>query len=93
MGGYGNEYGAAAPVLGDQLIFGKLLFYTLHIGAGLIDLVDCNNDLHPCGLGMVDGLHGLGHYAVVGCHHKNCDVRSLGSPHTHGGERLMARGI
>ena len=87
----GNEYGAAAPVLGNQLILGQLLFYTLHIGAGLIDLVDCNNDLHTCGLGMVDGLHGLGHYAVVRCHHQNRDIRSLGAPHTHGGERLMAR--
>ncbi|MPM74320.1 hypothetical protein SDC9_121307 [bioreactor metagenome] len=42
---------------------------------------------------MVDGLHGLGHDAVVRGHHQNGDVRNHGAAGTHGGKRLVARRI
>ena len=91
MGGYRAENGAAAPVLGNQLILGQLLLYTLDISAGLIDLIDGNDDLDACGLGMVNSLNGLGHYAVVGCNYQDGDIGGVSSTHTHGGERLMSR--
>ena len=59
----------AAPFLADQLMLGQLLLDPLRIGAFLIDLVDGNDDGHSCRLGVVDGFYGLGHDAVVRCHH------------------------
>ena len=42
---------------------------------------------------MVDGLDGLGHDAVLGGHHQNGDIRHHGAAGTHGGKRLVTRGI
>ena len=42
---------------------------------------------------MVDGLNGLGHHTIVGGDHEDRDVSELGTTGTHGGERLVARGI
>ena len=36
MRGHGNENGAAAPVLGHQLLRDELLLYLVNVGAGLI---------------------------------------------------------
>ena len=44
-------------------------------------------------LGVVDGLDGLGHDAVVGGHDQDDDVGDLGAPGPHGGEGLVARGV
>ena len=44
-------------------------------------------------LGVVEGLDGLGHDAVVGRHDQDDDVGDLGAPGPHGGERLVARGV
>ena len=84
------KYCAAAPILGNQFVFGQLLFYFIYIGAGLIDLVDGNNDLNSGCLGVVDGLHGLRHHAVVRRNHQNRDIRGLGAAHTHCGKRLVS---
>ena len=70
-----------------------LLLDALGVSLGLIHLVDGHDDGDPCGLGMVDGLHGLGHDAVLCSHHQNGDVRDHGAPGTHGGKGLVARGI
>ena len=42
---------------------------------------------------MVDGLDGLRHHAVIGGDHENRDVGELGTAGTHGGERLVPRGV
>ena len=42
---------------------------------------------------MVDGLHGLGHDAVVSGHHQHGDVRHLGAAGAHGGEGGVAGGV
>ena len=93
MSGYRHKDGASAPVLWDQLILGKLLFYLLHIGAGLIDLVDGHDDLHFRGLRVVDRLHGLGHNSVVRGHHDHSDICGLSASHTHGGKGLMSGSV
>ena len=79
MGGHRHKDRASAPILRNQFILGKFLFYPLHIGTGLVDLVDSHNNFHTCCLGMVDGLNGLGHHTVIGCHHQNRDIRGLGT--------------
>ncbi len=48
---------------------------------------------HVGGLGVVDGLDGLGHDAVVGGHHQDHDVRHLGATGAHRGEGLVARRV
>ena len=90
MGGNRYEDGAAAPILRNQLIFSQLLLYLIHIGAGLINLVDSHNDFHISCLCMVDGLNGLRHHAVVRSHYQNGNIRGLGASHTHGRKCLMA---
>ena len=45
------------------------------------------------GLGVVDGLDGLRHDAVVGRDHEHRDVRDLGAAGAQRGERLVARGV
>ena len=90
LGADGHHDGLAAPVLAHHVVLGELLLDLVGIGAFLVHFVDGNNDGHLGGLGMVDGLNGLGHHAVVGGHHQHGDVRSLGAPGAHGGKRLMA---
>ena len=83
----------AAPVLGDDAVLGQAFHHALGVCGGLIHLVHCHDELDVGSLGVVDGLDGLGHDAVVGSHHQNCDIGHVGAAGTHGGECLMARGI
>ncbi len=69
----------------------ELLTDAIGIGAGLVDLVHGHDDGHLGGLGVVDGLDGLRHDAVVGGHHEHDDVGDLARRGAHGGEGLMAR--
>ena len=85
--------GVAAVFLGDQVVLHDLLLDPLRVCAGQIHLVDGNDDRDLRSLGMVDGLHGLGHDAVVRCHHQNCNVGAHSAAGTHGGKCLMAGGI
>src|SRR5699024_4747958 len=42
---------------------------------------------------VVDGLYCLRHNAVVSCNHQDCQVSGLRTTGTHGGKRLVTRGI
>ncbi len=88
-----DEHVLAAPLLGDDAVLGELLTDTVGIGAGLVDLVDGNDDGDVSGLGVVDGLDGLGHHAVVCGNDQDDDVRHLCATGTHGREGLVTRGI
>ena len=85
--------GVTAPRLGDQAVLGELLEHPVGVGLLAVDLVDGHHDGHVGRLGVVDGLDGLGHHAVVGRHHQHHDVGDVGAPGPHGGERLVARGV
>ncbi len=61
LGGNGDTGCVAAPLLGDQLIFGELLLDLFGVRAHLIHFVDGNNDRNACRLGVVDRLNGLRH--------------------------------
>ncbi len=63
------------------------------IGAFLVDLVDRHHDRHVGRLRVVDRLHRLRHHAVVGGDHQDRDVGGLRAAGTHGGERLVTRGV
>ena len=85
--------GVAAPGLGDQAVLGELLEDPVGVGLLAVDLVDGHHDGDVGRLGVVDGLDGLGHHAVVGRHHQHHDVGDLGASGPHGGEGLVARGV
>ena len=93
MCGHRNKDGASAPVLRNQFILGKFLFYTLNICTWFIDLIDGNDDLNTCCLCMTDRLYCLRHYTIVCGNDQNCDICSVGTTHTHSCERLMSRCI
>ena len=63
------------------------------VGTFLVDLVDRHHDRHIGRLRVVDGLHRLRHHAVVGGDHQDRDVGGLRAAGTHGGERLVTRGV
>ena len=92
-GGDLGEDGVAAPLLGDQVLFGELLHDAVGVGALAVHLVDGHDDGHVGRLGVVERLEGLGHHAVVGGHDQDDDVGGLGAAGPHGGERLVARGV
>ena len=89
----GDAGHVAAPVLGDDAVLGQAFHHTLGVGGGLIHLVHGHDELDVGRLGVVDGLDGLGHDAVIGSNDQNGDVGHVGAAGTHGGECLMARGI
>ena len=93
LGGDGADNGVAAPVFGHKAVLGQLLLDALGVGVGLIHLVDGNDDGDLGGLGVVDGLDGLRLDAVLRRNDEDRDIRDHRAAGTHGGERLMARGI
>ena len=88
-----DEHVLSAPLLGDDAVLGELLAHAVGVGAGLIDLVDGDDDGNAGGLGVVDRLDGLGHDAVVGGDDQDDDVGHLGAASTHGRKGGVARGI
>ena len=93
LGGHVDEHRVAAVLLGDQAVVGQLLADLVRVGVRLVDLVDRDHDRHVGRLGVVERLDRLRHDAVVGRDHQDHDVGHLGTTGTHGGERLVARGV
>ena len=91
--GDGDAGNVAAPVLGDDAVLGQAFHHALGVCSGLIHLVHGHDDLDIGSLGVVDGLHGLGHDAVIGGNDQNSDIGHVGTAGTHGGECLVARRI
>ena len=81
------------PLFGNQAAIGQLLLDAVGIGFGLVDLVDGHDDGHVGGLGVVDGLEGLRHHAVVGGDHDDHNVGDLGAAGSHAGKGFVARSI
>ena len=88
-----DEHHVAAVLLRDETVLGELLAHPARVRVGLVDLVDGNDDRNLGGLGVVQGLHRLGHDAVVGGDHEDREVGHLRTTGTHGGERLVTRGV
>ena len=88
-----DEHGVAAEILCHQTVFGELRPDLGRVGALLVDLVHRHHDRHVGRLRVVDGLHRLRHDAVVGGDHQDRDVGGLRAAGTHGGERLVTRGV
>ena len=93
LGGDVDEHRVAAVFLGDDPVLGQLGADLVGIGAVDVDLVDRDDDLHPGGLGVVDGFDRLRHDAVVGGHDEHGDVGDVGAARAHLRERLVAGGV
>ena len=93
LGGDVDEHRVAAVLLGHQVVLGELLADLVGVGPLLVHLVDRDHDRHAGRLGVVERLDRLGHHAVVGRDHEDRDVGHLRTTGTHGGERLVARGV
>ena len=92
-GGDVDEHRLAAVLLGHEVVLGELLADLVGVGPLLVDLVDRDDDRHVGRLGVVQRLDRLRHHAVVGRDHEDRDVGDLGTTGTHGGERLVTRGV
>ena len=88
-----DEHDVSAVLLGDEAELGELLAHLGRVGVRLVDLVDRDHDRHVGRLGVVQRLDRLRHDAVVGRDHEDRDVGDLRTTGTHGGERLVARGV
>ena len=93
LGGDVDEHGVAAVLLGHQPVLGELLAHLGRVGVLLVDLVHRHHDRHLGRLGVVERLDRLRHDAVVGRDDQDHDVGGLGTTGTHGGERLVTRGV
>ena len=83
----------AAPVFGQQALFGQFAFHAFRIDAGFVDLVDRDNDRDFCGSGVRNRFDGLRHDAVVGRDDENDDVGDPRAARAHQRERFVARCI
>lgn len=83
----------AAPLLYEVVHIGELLLDFVGIGGRLVYLVDGEYDGYAGCRSVVDGLDGLRHDVVVGGHDDDTEVGHLGTARTHGGERLVTRGV
>ena len=92
-GADGHHDRIAAPGFGHQFVLGQILLDPVGVGAGQVHFVDSHHDGGLSGPGVVDGLDGLGHDAVVGGHHQDGDIRHHGASGAHGRKCLVARGI
>ena len=90
-GGDLAEHGRAAPLLGLEAELGELVLDPVDVGLGEVHLVDRDDDGNLGGLGVVDGLAGLGHDAVVGRDDEDDDVGDVGSAGAHLREGRVAR--
>ena len=93
LGRHVHEHRVPAPLLRLEAELGHLRADAVRLRAFLVDLVDRHDDRHVGRLRVVHGLAGLRAHAIVGGDHDHGDVRGLGTTGTHGGERLVARGV
>jgi len=78
--------GIAVPFIRYQTGICQLALDEVRVGSVQVNLVHGNNNRHPGGAGMGNGFPRLRHDAVVGCHHQDNNIRSLGTAGAHGGK-------
>ena len=81
------------PFFYEEVHIGQLGLDTVGVCAGLIYLVDGENDGNACCLCVVDSLNGLWHNLVVGSNDDDGDIGHLGTTCTHSGKCFVARSV
>src|SRR5207248_6073828 len=85
-----DEGHVAAHVVGQDVEVVELPARLGDVGAGQVHLVDGDDQRHAGGAGVVDGLLGLRHDAVVGGHDDDGQVGDVGAAGPHFREGLVA---
>ena len=93
MGGHGDKLNITAPIFRNDFHTCQLGFDTIRVGLFLVHLVDGNNDGNAGRTSVIYGFLGLRHNAVIGGHHQDNDIGTLGAPSTHGGKGGVTRSI
>src|SRR4051794_5827231 len=88
-----DEHRVAAVLLRHQAVLGQLTAHLGRVRARHVDLVHRDHDRDVRRPGVVQCLDRLRHHAVVGRDHQDDDVGGLRTTSTHGGERLVTRGV
>ncbi len=83
----------AAEFFGHHLLGHQPGLDALQVGLGLVGLGQGHHDRHIGRFGVLDGLFGLRHHAVVGGADQDHHVGGLGTAGTHGREGLVAGGV
>ena len=71
----------------------KLLLDTFRISPWFVNLVDSDNDRHPCRFGVIDSLNRLRHNAIISRNDQDSNISDLGTACTHSSKGLMTRRI
>ena len=74
-------------------MLGQLLHDAIRIGVVAINLVDGHDDRNVGCLRVIERFECLRHDTVIGGHNQDDDVGRFSTTCTHGGERLVARGV
>src|SRR5690625_5232328 len=93
MSGYFSCLVAASVLLNNYSVLRELLFDPVGTCSLFVYLVDGHNDRSTSCLGVVDRLNGLRHHRFICSDDQNDNVRSLGTPASHGGKRFVTGGI
>ena len=93
LGGNIDEHRLAAPLFRHQPAIRQLLLDPVGHRAGLIDLVDRDDDRNFRGVRVVDGFNRLRHNAVVGRDDQHHNVGRFRSARSHARERFVTRRI
>ena len=90
---YWNKCSRTTPVFCDKFIFCKFLLNLLDISVRLINLINSNDNLNTCCLGMVNSFNCLRHDTVICRNNQNGNICCLCTTHSHGCKRFMTRCI
>ncbi len=93
LGGDLHFEGVAAHALDHDAVLQQLGAHPVRVRVELVDLVDRNDQRNIGRPGVIDGLDGLRHDAVIGGHHQHNDIGHLGAASAHGGERGVTRRV
>ena len=91
----GNRYARyiSSPFLGNYIVLGKLLLYSIGICPHLIHFVYCYYYGNACCLCMIYSLYRLRHDTVIGCYNKYCYIGSHCTSCPHSRKCFVSGGI
>ena len=77
-----------------EVVHGSQFFPDLvGVSSRFINFVYCEYNGYSCRTGVIDCLNSLRHDVIIGCNNDDGNIRYLGTSGTHGGKRLVSRGI
>ena len=88
-----HDFDLAAPFAWQQIVGRQALHGAVDVHSGEIHFVQSDDNRNFCRTGMADGLFGLRHDAVVGCHDQHGNVGHVSAAGAHLGKGFMAGSV